>query len=204
MPVLNGYCSVEEVRNQLGDAGSRLDTGLLEKAVSAASRAVERYCGRRFWQDPAPVARQFNPADVYCADVGDISTKVGLIVQTDNMGDGSYTRTLAANDFRLEPLNADADGQAFAWTRIVSQRPWLQSYTGPLRPPYLQVTARWGWSAVPDEVAEATILKATGLYKRRDAPFGVAGFGDFGAVRITRRDPDVVDLLNPYQLAGIA
>jgi hypothetical protein len=204
VPVINGYCSIEDVRGQLGDKGDTLSTALLERAVAASSRAVDRYCGRRFWQDPAPVARLYNPIDVYNALVDDISTKVGLLVKTDNMGDASYTTTLGPNDFRLEPLNADQHGPAYSWTRIVSQRPWLQSYTGPLRPPYLQVTARWGWSAVPDEVVEATILKATALFSRKDAPFGVAGFADFGAVRITKRDPDVVDLLAPYQLAGFA
>lgn len=203
MPVVNGYCSVEEVRGQLADTGSRLDTALLERAVSAASRAVDKFCGRRFWQDPAPVARQFNPVDVYCAFVDDISTKTGLVVQTDNLGTGTYTTTLGPNDYRLEPLNAEQYGPAYSWTRIVSQRPWLQSYTGPLRPPYLQVTARWGWSDIPDEVVEATILKATSLFSRKDAPFGIAGFGEFG-VRISRRDPDVVELLSPFQLAGIA
>lgn len=203
MSVVNGYCSAEEVRSQLGDTGSKLDTALLERAVSATSRAVEKYCGRRFWQDPTPVARLFNPIDVYSVEVNDISTKTGVIVRTDNAGDASYTTTLGPNDFRLEPLNADLDGLAYSWTRIVSQRPWLQSYTGPLRPPYLQVTARWGWSEIPDDVAEAALLKATSLFSRKDAPFGIAGFGEFG-VRISRRDPDVVELLNPFQLAGIA
>lgn len=203
MSVVHGYCSVEELRGHLKDVGSKMDTALLERAVSAASRAVDRYCGRRFWQDPAVVARLYNPLDVYNALVDDISTKTGLVVQTDNMGDATYTTTLGPKDFRLEPLNADADNLAYAWTRIVSQRPWLQSYTGPLRPPYLKVTARWGWSAVPDEVAEATILKAASLFMRKDAPFGIAGFGEFG-VRISRRDPDVVELLSAYQLGGFA
>jgi hypothetical protein len=201
--VVNGYCTVEEVRGQLGDIGDKLNTALLERAVSAASRAVDRYCGRRFYQDQAPVARRFDPVDVYCALVDDISTKTGLVVQTDNLGTGTYATTLDPSDYRLEPLNAEQYGPAYSWTRIVSQRPWLQSCTGPLSPPYLQVTARWGWSDIPDEVAEATILKAAALFSRKDAPFGIAGFGEFG-VRISRRDPDVVELLNPYQLAGIA
>jgi hypothetical protein len=29
----------------------------------------------------------------------------------------------------------------------------------------------------------------------------VADFGEFGPVRITRRDPDVIDLLMPFQKA---
>jgi hypothetical protein len=61
----------------------------------------------------------------------------------------------------------------------------------------LQVTAKFGWSAVPVDVEEACLLKAASLFKRKDAPFGVAGFGEFGVVRI-RRDSDVGELLNPY------
>jgi hypothetical protein len=45
----------------------------------------------------------------------------------------------------------------------------------------------------------ATILKATQLFKRKDAPFGVLQFGDIAAVRVTRADADVVELLWPYQ-----
>lgn len=64
--------------------------------------------------------------------------------------------------------------------------------------PTVQVTARFGWSAVPYQVNEATILKAASLFKRKDAPFGVAGFNEFGAVRITRKDPDVLELLSDF------
>ena len=63
----------------------------------------------------------------------------------------------------------------------------------------LQVTAKHGWSAVPDDVAQACILKAAALFKRKDAPFGVAGFGEFGAVRIGKEDPQVIELLQEYR-----
>jgi hypothetical protein len=43
------------------------------------------------------------------------------------------------------------------------------------------------------------ILKAASLFKRKDAPFGVAGINDFGPVRITRTDPDVIDLLRSFR-----
>jgi hypothetical protein len=51
---------------------------------------------------------------------------------------------------------------------------------------------------VPDEVHTATIILATKFFKRKDAPFGVAGFSDLGAVRIIQSDPDVKMLLDPY------
>jgi hypothetical protein len=59
------------------------------------------------------------------------------------------------------------------------------------------VTARWGWSAVPAAVKTATVLRAVNLFKRKDAPHGVAGFDGFGVVRL-RQDPDVMVLLQPY------
>ena len=56
-------------------------------------------------------------------------------------------------------------------------------------------------SLTPDNVGEhfgvPTIL-ATKFFKRNDAPFGVAGFSDLGAVRIIQSDPDVKMLLDPY------
>lgn len=196
MTVTNGYCTTTDVRDQLSDSNTKLSEALLERAVNAASRAVDRFCHRRFWQDPAPVARMYRPTHPWRVDVDDISTREGLVVQTDTGGDGTWATTWQAGDFELEPLNADADSPAFAWWTVVSLG-GQQFFALPLRPS-LQVTARWGWSQIPDDVSQATILKAVALFKRKDAPFGVAGFGDFGAVRISRSDPDVIDLLTGY------
>ena len=57
------------------------------------------------------------------------------------------------------------------------------------------------------DVQEAVILEASRLYKRRQSPEGVAGWGDLGVVRIMGRDPDVEALLAPHLdmcQAGIA
>jgi hypothetical protein len=64
----------------------------------------------------------------------------------------------------------------------------------------VRVTARWGWSAVPTAVKQATILLASRGFKRYDSALGVAGFGDLGAIRVSRTDPDVTALLEPYVL----
>jgi hypothetical protein len=57
------------------------------------------------------------------------------------------------------------------------------------------------------EVLEAILMIASRLYKRRQSPEGVAGFGGEGAVvRIVASDPDVVSLLElhlTYLDAGI-
>jgi hypothetical protein len=66
--------------------------------------------------------------------------------------------------------------------------------------PTVRVFARYGWPEVPDAVREATILQASRLFTRLDSPLGVAGFGDMGAMRVSRFvDPDVEQLLAPYR-----
>lgn len=201
--VVNGYCTEAELREQFRDADSILTTVLLERAINAASRAIDKFCGRRFWQDATVQTRVYQADDAYLAWVDDISTSTGLIVRTDTSGDGSWATTWDAADYRLEPTNADADGQAYAWWRLVA----IDDKTFPVSElrTTLQVTARFGWSAVPDEVNQACILRAAALFKRKDSPDGVAGFGDFGAVRISRfRDPDVVELLDPFRRMGLS
>jgi len=46
-----------------------------------------------------------------------------------------------------------------------------------------------------DEVQEAIVLLASRLFKRRQSPEGVAGFGELGVIRILARDPDIELLL---------
>lgn len=203
MALVNAYVTVAEVRRQFTDSNLKLDDTLLERAANATSRAIDRFCGRKFWQDADVVARVYRPREPYHVFVDDISTDTGLIVKTDTTGNGTYDTTWDAADYDLEPRNADVvasgdTGDPFAWWQITA----IDGKTFPLhaRRSTLQVTAKWGWSAVPDDVQEAAIIKAASLFRRKDAPFGVAGFGEFGAVRISPRgDPDVVELLQPYQ-----
>lgn len=202
MTVTNAYVTVEEVRSQLGDVISALDTGLMERAVNASSRAVDDYCGRRFWQDPSPVARKYRPRRGDRLDVADISTTTGLVVETATSAAWTSATTWTLDtDFELGPDNADADGPTYAWWRLtavggkVFPRARFRS---------VRITAKWGWSQVPDPVAEATLLKATSLFLRKDAPFGLAGLNEFGPVRITREDSDVIKLLSRYQKPMVA
>lgn len=204
MAVVNGYCTVPQLRGHLKDEGARLDDALLERAINAASRAVDRHCGRRFWRDASAVTKSYVPTHSSILFVDDISTRTGLVVSVGSDG-STFPTPLTSTEFVLEPRNADvfaggdtADAYAF-WQIKRLTGAWTVNDL-----PTVQVTARFGWSAIPPEVEEATILRAASLFKRKDAPFGVAGFNDFGAVRITRADPDVMDLLSTYQLAGFA
>lgn len=200
MAIVNGYCTDADLRAQFEDVGTNLSAALVERAINASSRAIDRHCHRRFWMDSAVATRTYIVPAADCAYVDDIATRTGLIVKTGTDGVNFPTTLTAGTDFILEPRNADqyasASFGAYAfWLIRPTQTGRL--YVDPYRPT-LSVTARHGWSAVPDDVAEACVLKAAALLKRKDAPFGVAGFSDFGAVRITRQDVDVVDLLATY------
>jgi hypothetical protein len=214
------YVTVGELRRELGARPGQLDDGLLAKACRGASRSVDNHCHRRFWLDPEPVARSFRPqtwTEVELPDVG----SAALAVKTDDDGDGVFETTWASGtDFITEPLNAAADGGAWhIWKLIAvgSRRFPVRELVGvaPIYAasstiwpvavrPSLQVTTRWGWSMVPEPVREGSTLLAMRLYKRKDTPLGFEGFQDFGAVRITRTDPDIAEMLSDYVLPVVA
>lgn len=197
MTITNGYATVADVRGHIDDESSVVSDVLIERAINAASRAIDNFCGfpkRKFWKDPVATAHTYVIYDYQCVYIDDLASTVGLVVATDD-GTGTFPTTWAASDYRLGPMNAAVNNLAYAYTKIdVSGSRFFPTLD--YGRPGLRITGLHGWSAVPDEVNEACILKATSLLKRKDAPFGVAGFGEFGtAVRIRAEDPDVVELL---------
>ena len=56
----------------------------------------------------------------------------------------------------------------------------------------------------PSEVHTAALIQAARIYKRRGSPEGVANFGDFGPVIVSRIDPDIEANLSPYLRVAFA
>lgn len=176
---------------------SNLDDAVLaDLAVKGASRAVDSYCGQTFFQSDD--VRYYLPRYTDLVKVHPIATATGLIVKTDTAGDGTYATTLTINtDFLLRPTNAATLTPAQPYTQI-----WLPSSSFPTfwsGRETVQVTATFGWPAVPDDIKAATLLLARDLFKElKDAPFGVAGTSEFGVLRI-RQNQTARDLLSRYQ-----
>lgn len=183
MSVTNGYCTLEQVRAELGGTYATDDSSddpMIELAIEAASRQIDGYCDRRFWQDSEVKTREFFAHDSRCCDVDDISTSVGLIVKTDEDGDGTFETTLTvATDFILLPPNAADNTPVEPYTalRAVDNHGFPVLSNGR---PGVQVTAQFGWPTVPDNIEKACIIQAIQLFKAKDAAFGVATFGDMG------------------------
>ena len=196
---MGSYVALSELKTALGISGSTEDD-FLNLAIDSSEQSVDNLCGRYFTQDGSTSARTYR-AQPYYAVTADISTATGLVVKTDTSADGTFDTTWASTDYQLEPLNNLAQSLPARYLRAVG------SYTFPVYGAGLvsvEVTARWGWAAVPDPVKQATLMLASRMFGRKASPMGVIGVGDFGPVRISRSDPDVAALLEEYRLAAVA
>lgn len=194
-----------DLRAHLDIPDTKDDTSLT-LAASAACRAVQTYCGRSFeiTASGSESARVFYPKSHTLTVTDDFSSTTNLVVKIDSGDDGTYETTLTLDtDYFVEPLNGLEDGLTVPYRRLVATS-WLFPVWC-VRRPAVQVTARWGWSAVPDDVKLAALIKGARLFKRRQSPEGVlGGFADFGAVRVSNReDPDVMSLLNDYRRSEV-
>lgn len=189
--------TVEDLRAHLDINSNQHETRLVN-AVNAVNQSVVQHCGRDFDDVGSATARVFYPESRYVAIVDDFHTTVGLVVTTDEGDDGTYETTWSASDYQLEPLNQREAGITVPYCRIraVGAR-WFPYGCRPT----LQVTARWGWATVPAAVKQAALLWAARTFHRKDSPQGVAGFNEFGAVRLTSNDGDVVGPLKPFRRA---
>ncbi|MFD8882385.1 phage gp6-like head-tail connector protein [Streptomyces erythrochromogenes] len=193
----NEYADLGTLKAQLSleDTDDTRDV-LLQQALTAASRSIDAATGRRFWLDGTPVQRVYRPRGRTVCEpdgelllVDDIGSSTGLTVET-----GSSATWTAVTGWESMPDNALADGRPV--TALLRQGGW-GSVLGRVR-----VTARFGWPAVPDEIVQATLIQANRLFKRKDSPEGVTGSAEWGVVRLSRRDPDVWNLIEPYVLPG--
>lgn len=178
------YATVSSLSAMLTDRPSAL-VGLSD-VLDAASGAVESYCGRVFTKAETASARQFTVNRSDRVHVDDIAALTDLAVKV-----GTPGAFVAISAYWLTPLNSFALGRPAEW---VYSGDLFTVATGPT----VEVTALWGWPSVPAEVSRATLLMAARLWSRQSSPTGVAGFGDYGVVRVTSSDADVARLLDPY------
>lgn len=195
------YTTLYTVRLALGVNNDTSRDDLIAAAVSAASRYIDDACGRRFYADRTATARTYRlRGRLYATDDGealmvdDIASATGLAVA---IGSGSSYTTIT--DYESLPDNAIVRGQPI--TELLRTASRWSGYGARTR---VRVTAKWGWPAVPDAIAEAAKLQAVRLFRRKDSPEGVMASAEWGAVRVSRIDPDVEALIRPYVLAPLA
>lgn len=199
------YTDLATMKGYLRVSGTA-DDAVLQAAISAASRAIDQHTGRQFGKLAAPEARYYalrmdRRNGRVIVPIDDLMDTTGLAIAADNSGSGTFSQALTeGTDVRLWPYNAATQG--LPYTRIVAGVTTLVA-TGfqPFPDRVVQITASWGWSAVPPAISEACKIQAGRLFKRRDAPFGVAGSPELGSeLRLLAKvDPDVEVLCDPYR-----
>ena len=202
MAITNGYTTLNAMKSYLSISDNSDDT-ILETMVESASRSIDRIANRRFYLDANATSRQYRAYNDVFAYVDDIGTTSSLVVAMDEDGDGTFETTLTLNtDYILDPLTAPSLGRPYTQLTMVNT-----TYTWPIFPgmfsnglrPGVQVTARWGWPSVPDDIEMACQILTADLYKRKDSPGGVLGLGDLGAIRMSPLGRDVTAMVRAYK-----
>lgn len=190
----NEYATLAQLKTWLQLDGTDHDNDL-NRVLTSASRAIDRYCGRIFYDTGSASAKTFLADDPYELDVPDFSTTTGLVIVTDTDSDGTYETTWTTADYQVEPLNLPS---GWPWWRIVA----IDDETFPTggRRVTTRVTAQWGWAAEPEEVEQTCLMVAGEMFKRKDAPFGIVGMDEMGrAIRVAAHYRPLLAMLDDFR-----
>jgi hypothetical protein len=199
MAISQGYSTLAETKAALRITDA-IDDSLLEMAIESASRLIDGYANRSFYNAGTAV-RYFVADNDYLTNIDDAISITEIA--TDASADGTYDVIWQADDYQLEPLNGRVDGLAVPYNAIRA----IGDYTYPIwgGEALVKVTGVWGYSAIPISIRQACIIQASRIFKRLDSPLGIAGFGDLGVMRISRQlDPDVAQLVDAYKIVKFA
>lgn len=196
MTITNGYITLNGLKGYLKIDDSVEDT-LLEQIIEASSRSIDRIANRRFYLDSTATARTYRPVGNLRVIVDDFGTTDGLIVKTDPDDSGNYQTTFTLNsDYIVEPTNASAKGRPYNYITIVGST----AFSLPVNyRPQVQVTAKWGWPSVPDDIEQACYILSADLYKRKDSIGGVLGLSELGAIRMSPLGRDIAAMVKAYR-----
>jgi len=192
------YCEKDQLIARLiaeNATPSEQDTQVMEMVVEGVSRAIEAWCGRRFYAVVDEVR-------YYTAEFSDelfiddcLAVKE---LKTDEDGDRVYEVTWASSDFDLLPENAALEKTPY--TLLATAPDGKYAFPVGVRRG-VKVIGTFGYAEVtPGQVREAALIQCARIFKRRDTPFGVAGNADLGELRvIPKLDQDVEWMLTPLK-----
>jgi|5B_taG_2_1085324.scaffolds.fasta_scaffold72800_2 hypothetical protein len=173
------------------------DDVAISSAITSASRAIDTYCGRRFYQDGGTSAHVYKAVNRRFLFTQDISTATGFVLKFDTGDNGTYDKTVASTDYELLPYDGIVGGiETSPFYKIKMVEDDFPTSGERAR---VQVTARWGWASTPEAIVQACYLLASEYYFAKNAPFGIAGISEAGYSITTRNSPMVRKLIDPYK-----
>lgn len=200
------YVDKDDLKAYIGLTGTAQDTNI-DTAIDSACRLIDSICGRKFSQDDSVVVKTFTPKSSIYLDTPDISTTTGLIVKLDDNDDGTFETTLTLNtDYIVEPTNPRVikitGGTTYyePYNKITILHTRSSERFDPTIKNNIQITAKWGYSAVPEDIKTATLIQALRYFKRKDTPFNTYGDINTGVSELfSRLDPDVQTILKGHK-----
>jgi hypothetical protein len=194
------YAPMAMLKSRLGIPDSdTTDDFELHGACFAASRSIEQYCERTFYRSSS-AERTFEARGYYRLDLPEYNDLVSVTTfATDSSGDGVAETVWSTTDYQLLPYNPSAAPEQKPYTKVKAiNRTFPVVYPPMVRTDLVHITGVWGWPSVPWAIKQATLILAAEMFKLKDAPFGIAGFGDFGVLRI-RDNPKLAAYAGPYR-----
>lgn len=196
------YITPQALRSRIGIAATDTSQDLeIHAACFSASRQLEDICDRTFYRTLSTEARTFEASDPYLLQLPDYCDLVSVTeLATDPEADGTFGTVWTAADYQLLPVNPSAAPEAKPYTAIkaIGGNTFPVSYAARTsRTNLVRGTCVWGWPAVPQVIHTAAGILAAETLKLKDAPFGVAAFGEYGAIRV-RTNPMVEKMIQRY------
>lgn len=189
------YCSVETLKRRISVADTD-DDAELERIITAVSREIDNYCGRRFYA--ASETRYYTASHPCRLTVDDLLAVTTLA--TDGDGDRTYEDTWAVTDFDLTPDNAALDGRPY-WA-IETAPAGDYSFPVGVRKG-VKIVGSIGYSATTPPVVEDACLAQCKLeYDARNAHETMEGVGN-PSMKVSLH-PFVKDVLNPLRRLSVA
>lgn len=208
------YCSIEELKSSISVAqGDTKDDYEMQAACLAATATIHQLCGQVFYQTVE--ARTFSYESIYEMFVDPFIAGSITEFALDYNGNGVYDAIWTeGQDFQAlrynERYNTRWKGEErphdFIRVLLASENglpapagdgflPFVWAYTPNDR---VKITATWGWKQVPNAISRATLLLAVDLFKMKDTPWGIAGTGETGMVKV-QSNPQIMELVADYR-----
>jgi hypothetical protein len=163
------------------------DSSLVTAALSSATTAIRGALARAI-----VLAGETATARVYAPRGTGSLLSIHDAAAVTTVVDNGTTLTLGT-DYQLEPLNGiTRDGEYSPYTHLRRLSGW---WTHDNDKATVTVTARWGWTTVPDRFDEAVKVLTSDILGAAETRNGIIAFADYGAVR-ARENPTVALLLN--------
>lgn len=163
MAVTDAYATAAQYRAVIEMTDTSQDSELGDD-LTAVSRYIDRKLNQFFTIDESAAARVFVGAGgrtLYLRLDDDLNPGIGdtdgLTIKVDTDDDGSFAdeTAWAATDYELRPLNAGDGPEPRPYTQIHVPS-WSSKGGWPVRS-RIEITAKWGWPAVPKAIERATL-----------------------------------------------